>query len=129
MDLKRYAMKYVRDKAKSRYKKGDSCRICGSTEMLDFHHYYTLTMLLDRWLKIKIKERPTHYTDEYVIVWRDEFIEDHNVELYDEAVTLCHKHHLQLHSIYGKNPGLHTAEKQKNWIWTAVGANAKFENC
>ena len=115
-DLKRYAMKYVRDKAKSKYEKGTECYICGDTTNLDFHHFHTLTVLLDRWLKIKVKERPTHYTDEYVVVWRDEFIEDHKVELYDEAVTLCHKHHLHLHSIYGKNPALHTVEKQKNWV-------------
>lgn len=116
IELKRYAMKYVRDKAKSKYEKGSECYICGSSEKLDFHHYNTLTMLLDKWLKVKTKERPTHYTDEYVVVWRDEFIAEHYKELYEEAVTLCHDHHLRLHAVYGKNPALHTVEKQKKWV-------------
>jgi hypothetical protein len=112
----RYAIKWVRDKAKSSYEKGTECYICGSQERLDFHHFHTLTVLLDKWLKEKIKIRPEHYTEEYVVVWRDEFIEDHHKELYVDAATLCHKHHLQLHSIYGKNPTLHTVEKQRNWL-------------
>ena len=111
----RYAIKWIRDKAKSGYEKGTECYICGSKERLDFHHFKTLTTLLDIWLREKIKIRPEHYTEEYVVVWRDEFIDDHHKELYEEAVTICHKHHLQLHSIYGKNPTLHTAEKQKRW--------------
>ena len=47
---------------------------------------------------------------------REEFIEEHEKELYDEAVTLCHMHHLRLHSIYGKRPKLVTAMKQKRWV-------------
>jgi hypothetical protein len=47
---------------------------------------------------------------------RDTFIEQHLLELYEEAVTLCHNHHLRLHSIYGKRPQLHTAQKQKRWV-------------
>ena len=42
--LKRDAVKYVRDKAKSKYEKGTECRICGETEQLDFHHFYSLTV-------------------------------------------------------------------------------------
>jgi len=60
--------------------------------------------------------RPEHYTDEYIVIWREEFIDDNWAELYEETVTLCHDHHLKLHSIYGRNPGLHTAEKQKRWV-------------
>ena len=48
--LKRDVVKYVRDKAKSRYKKGTECRICGTTTQLDFHHFYSLTGLLNKWL-------------------------------------------------------------------------------
>ena len=40
MTLKRDLVKYVRDKAKSKYKKEAECYICGSTENLDFHHFY-----------------------------------------------------------------------------------------
>ena len=47
MTLKRDLVKYVRDKAKSQYKKDTECYICGSTENLDFHHFYGLTELLE----------------------------------------------------------------------------------
>ena len=51
MELKRDLVKYVRDKAKSQYKKTSSCYICGSNADLDFHHYYGLTELLETWIK------------------------------------------------------------------------------
>lgn len=114
--LKRDPIKYVRDRAKSKYKKDSECYICGAKTELDFHHYNTLTQLLRSWLEKKKKERPEHYTDEYIVIWRDEFIEDCHKELYDETVTLCHTHHQQLHSVYGKNPNLVTAKKQMNWV-------------
>ena len=37
--LKRDVVKYVRDKAKSKYAKGSACEICSETEQLDFHHF------------------------------------------------------------------------------------------
>jgi len=114
--LKRDRVKYIRDKAKSQYQKAGACHICHSTEKLDFHHYYSLSPLLSEWLKGKQAIRPEHYTDEYIVVWRDEFIEEKWAELYDYTVTLCHDHHLQLHSIYGKDPSLATAKKQENWV-------------
>lgn len=114
--LKRDKIKYIRDKAKSKYQKDSCCRICGETENLDFHHFYSMTPLLDQWLKEKQKIRPEHYTDEYIVVWRDEFIEEKHKEIYEDTVTLCHHHHLQLHSIYGKDPGLGTAKKQMRWV-------------
>ena len=49
--VKRDLVKYVRDKAKSKYKKQISCYICESNIDLDFHHYYGLTELLETWLK------------------------------------------------------------------------------
>ena len=36
MKFKRDLVKYVRDKAKSQYKKGSECFICGNTDNLDF---------------------------------------------------------------------------------------------
>ena len=113
MNLKRDLVKYVRDKAKAKYQKGTECFICGSNENLDFHHYYGLTELLDIWLR---KNNMTISTAEEIIDVRDTFIEEHMAELYDEAVTLCHTHHLKLHSIYGKRPKLVTAQKQKRWV-------------
>ena len=113
MNLKRDLVKYVRDKAKSRYRKNNKCYICGETENLDFHHFFGLTELLEHWIQkqgIKVE------TEEDILSARETFIEKHEKELYDEAVTLCHMHHLQLHSIYGKRPKLVTAMKQKRWV-------------
>lgn len=109
-DLKRDVVKYIRDKAKSRYNKGFECFICLEKENLDFHHYYSLTELLNKWLKTK------DFVPEEILAFRDEFIHEHFAELYDETVTLCHSHHLKLHSIYGKNPVLGTAKKQQRWV-------------
>jgi hypothetical protein len=116
MEMKRDRIKYIRDRAKSKYNKGSECRICGDTRQLDFHHYYSLSPLLTKWLKEKERVRPEHYTNEYIVIWRDEFIEDMSKELYDDTVTLCHSHHLLLHSLYGRNPSLGTATKQMNWV-------------
>lgn len=109
----RIPIKWVRDKAKARYEKGTECEICGTTEELDFHHFYTLTPLFEKWCranKISIN------TDDDVLNVRDRFIAEHEKELYEETVTLCHTHHMKLHSVYGKDPPLGTAPKQKNWV-------------
>ena len=45
--LKRDVVKYVRDKAKSKYEKGSSCEICGETEQLDFHHFLQFNSLVE----------------------------------------------------------------------------------
>ena len=113
MNFKRDLVKYVRDKAKSRYQKSNNCYICGDTENLDFHHFFGLTEPLERWLK---KHNIVVETEEDILNIRETFIETHEKELYDEAVTLCHLHHLRLHSIYGKRPKLITAMKQKRWV-------------
>lgn len=112
-DIARLPVKWIRDKAKAKYAKDTKCEICGATENLDFHHRYTLTPLFKKWClvnKISIK------TDEDVLAIRDRFIEEHLSELYDYAHTLCHDHHMKLHSIYGKHPSLSTADKQLKWI-------------
>lgn len=111
--LARDLIKYVRDKAKSRYLKSHSCFVCEASDNLDFHHFYSLTELLNVWMR---KNRYNPSTEEEILNIRDAFIESHTRELYDEAVTLCHNHHVQLHSVYGKNPGLGPAEKQKRWL-------------
>ena len=113
MNLKRDLIKYVRDKAKAKYSKESECFICESKENLDFHHFHGLTELLDIWL---IRNKLNISTAEDIISVRERFIEEHYQELYDEAVTLCHIHHLKLHSIYGKRPSLATAPKQKRWV-------------
>jgi hypothetical protein len=113
MKLKRDLVKYVRDKAKSKYKKSNNCYICGDTEHLDFHHYYGLTELLETWLK---KKKITIEKEQDILALRESFIDDNYDKVYDYTVTLCHKHHLRLHSIYGKRPKLITAEKQNKWV-------------
>ena len=112
MNLKRDLVKYIRDKAKSKYKKSTECYICGSKESLDFHHFYSLTELLERWIK---KHNFKINTVEDIMQIRDKFIEEHSKELFDDVVTLCHTHHLKLHSIYGKKPNFLTAKKQPRW--------------
>ena len=113
MTLKRDLVKYVRDKAKSKYKKDTHCYICGSTENLDFHHFYGLTELLESWLK---ERDVTVETEEEILELREIFIKENEDKVYKQAVTLCHMHHLKLHNIYGKRPKLMTAKKQENWV-------------
>ena len=108
--LKRDPVKYLRDRAKSKYKKKTSCEICGATEDLDFHHYYSLSPLLHNWIK-RNKLDPND-----VLEFRDDFISQHLPELYEHTVTLCHAHHLRLHAVYGRNPALGTAKKQMRWV-------------
>ena len=113
MTLKRDLVKYVRDKAKSKYKKDTHCYICGSTENLDFHHFYGLTELLESWMK---ENDITIETEEQILELREVFIKENEEKVYKQAVTLCHMHHLKLHNIYGKRPKLLTAKKQQNWV-------------
>lgn len=112
MTFKRDKIKYIRDRAKARYKKGTACFICDTDQNLEFHHYHTLTPLFNKWVltnKIDVS------TEEALLAVRDRFISEHESELYEETVTLCKSHHMKLHSLYGKDPPLATAEKQKRW--------------
>jgi hypothetical protein len=111
--LLRDPIKYVRDRAKSKYEKGSQCEICESTESLDFHHYYTMTPLFNKWCKDK---GFTVKTVDDILAIRDIFIEEEHDKVYNQTVTLCHEHHLKLHSVYGKDPTLTTATKQMNWV-------------
>ena len=113
MELNRDLVKYVRDKAKSQYHKADTCAICGSNEKLDFHHYNSMSEMLDKWLA-RNKHNPR--TPEEIMAIRDEFIAEHHTEVYEATVTLCHPHHQKLHGVYGKRPSLATANKQPNWV-------------
>lgn len=113
MDLRRDLVKYVRDKAKSKYNKDTQCFICGDTENLDFHHFYGMTELLETWLKSK---KITITSADEIMNLRESFIKEYTNEIYHEAATLCKAHHQRLHSIYGKRPKLVTALKQKRWV-------------
>lgn len=111
--LKRIPIKYVRDRAKSRYVKDLNCYICGVDGSLDFHHLFTVDVLFDNWLK---KNKIVVNTVEDIIKVRDDFIESHEYEMFEYAKTLCKKCHQRLHTVYGQRPSLATAEKQERWI-------------
>ena len=113
MNLKRDLVKYVRDKAKSGYRKETQCYICGGTKRLEFHHFYGMTELLESWLK---KRKLTITSADEIMSLREIFIKEHYNEIYYEAATLCKSHHMRLHSIYGKRPKLVTALKQQRWV-------------
>jgi len=112
-DNKRLAVKHVRDRAKSAYEKDTCCYICGTTEDLELHHTHSITVLLKNWA---LNKGYNIDTDAGILAVRDEFIECYRKEIYDDVFTLCNRHHLALHSIYGKSPPLQTASKQGNWI-------------
>jgi hypothetical protein len=77
-----------------------------------------MTPLFNKWLGGR-----KVLTDDDVIEVRDAFIAEHHKEVYEDTVTLCHTHHLKLHSIYGKDPALSTATKQMNWVEIQRGKN------
>ncbi len=110
---KRIPIKHIRDKAKSAYEKQSHCYICESQKELELHHLHSLTYLLETWVN---KKGYDISTDEKVLAIRDEFIAEHRVEIYDLVFTLCNKHHVQLHGIYGKSPIPSSVPKQQQWI-------------
>jgi 5-methylcytosine-specific restriction endonuclease McrA len=111
----RIPIKWIRDKAKSAYEKKDCCYICDTDKDLELHHTHSLTLLLERWIE---KTGRDFSSDEAVLENREEFIEHHHKEIYDDVYTLCVKHHVALHGVYGKAPPLSTAQKQGAWIET-----------
>lgn len=109
----RIPVKWVRDRAKAAYTKEASCCICGSTEELELHHFNSITLLLEKWAATKQYDISS---DDGILAVRDEFIEEHRDELYNQVRTLCNKHHVSLHRIFGKAPPLHSTLKQSNWV-------------
>ena len=110
---KRIPVKWVRDGAKSAYEKQSVCYICGTDQDLELHHTHSITLLLERW---SVDKGYDISTDDGILAVRDEFIEDHHKEIYEDVYTLCNPHHVKLHGVYGKAPGLHTAPLQARWI-------------
>jgi len=114
MELKRDEIKYIRDLAKKSYNRDTECRICLSSEDLQFHHFYSLTLLWNKWKK---QNKIIINTVDDILEHREVFKEEFNKELYEDTVTLCKHHHMGvLHKIYGKIPPLGTAKKQKRWV-------------
>lgn len=109
----RIPVKWVRDRAKAAYDKKSECYICGSTEDLELHHTHSITILLENWAR---KNSYDISTDDGILAVRDEFIAEHKKEIYDDVFTLCNKHHVKLHGVYGVKPSLISAAKQAKWI-------------
>ena len=109
----RIQIKWVRDKAKAAYEKQSECFICGTDQDLELHHLHSLTLLLNDWAKRKGHDIST---DEGILAVRDEFIAEHHQEIYEQVYTLCNRHHVALHGVYGKSPPNGSAPKQQRWI-------------
>ena len=110
---KRLPVKWIRDKAKAAYEKDDVCFVCNTNVDLVLHHLHSISILLEDWCN---KHNISISTDEDVLAIRDDFIADHYDEIYNQVYTLCNKHHVALHGIYGKSPPNHTARKQEAWL-------------
>jgi 5-methylcytosine-specific restriction endonuclease McrA len=110
---KRIPVKWVRDRAKAAYEKKTQCCVCGDTTDLELHHLHSVTILLDKWSQAKGYDIST---DEGIVAVRDEFIDEHRVELYEQVYTLCNRHHVALHGVYGKAPRPGSEPKQAHWI-------------
>lgn len=109
----RGVVKWIRDLAKSNYKKDTKCAICGVEHDLEFHHYNTVSLIVKNY--VEVNNIPIDTTED-ILAMREKFIEDNWQVMIEEAVTLCANHHKLLHKLYGKEPPLNTAEKQKSWV-------------
>ena len=110
---KRVATKHIRDGIKAKYKKLSFCEICGTDDLLELHHYSTVSLLLKDYAE---RNSIPISTDEEVLAMRDDFYKIHSKELIEDTVTLCKEHHALLHTTYGSAPPLHTAVKQPGWV-------------
>ena len=110
---KRIAVKWIRDRAKSAYEKQATCYICKTSQDLELHHTHSITTLVNTWAA---KKGYDISTDDGILAVRDEFIAEHRTELYEEVYTLCNRHHVQLHGVYGKTPQTGSEAKQTRWI-------------
>ena len=109
----RIPIKWVRDRAKAAYDKKEFCCICSTQADLELHHTHSLTVLLNNWAN---KSGYDISTDAGILSVRDQFIEVHHKEIYEDVYTLCNRHHVSLHGVYGKAPSLISASKQGKWI-------------
>jgi len=112
-DLKRWPVKYIRDGAKSAYKKDIECYVCGINKNLELHHTHSISQLFKNYCNtagIRIEKL------EDILQHRDQFIDQHRKEIYEDVYTLCKICHLRLHKLFGQRPALVTASKQSTWL-------------
>jgi len=111
--MKRLPVKYIRDKAKSAYIKDDQCYICQAPGQLQLHHFNSITLLWERWIR---KNNIQIQLEADILANRDVFISQHYDEIYIQTVTLCKSCHMdKLHRVFGKVPTLATAKSQPKW--------------
>lgn len=112
-ELKRTVTKYIRDGVKANYVKKPACEVCGTTEDLELHHPHTLNLVFSAYCE---ERGLTVKSVEEVMAMRDEFYKTHWNELVVDVLTLCNSHHKALHKVYGAQPPLSTAAKQRVWV-------------
>jgi hypothetical protein len=112
--LKRDPVKYIRDSMKSQYKPREACYICGSENLIELHHLYSVAELWHAWAKansIKVE------CEQDVLACRDLFVSENSEYLSnDNLYSLCKPHHQRLHAIYGKSYSNYIAKRVKNWL-------------
>lgn len=111
--LKRIEVKYIRDGIKSQYPKKYACDICDSPNDLENHHFFSVTKIWENW---KNDTGVVINDADDIMLHRAEFYEAYRKELLEDVACLCNAHHKKLHTIYGAEPLLSTAEKQRRWV-------------
>lgn len=111
--MKRTVYRYIRDGVKSNYTYKSGCEVCGTSEDLELHHPHTVSLLFDEFCK---QRGITYESVDDIMEIRQEFYKQHWTELVEDVMTLCNTHHKALHKVYGNQPPLATAEKQKHWV-------------
>jgi hypothetical protein len=115
--LKREVIKYLRDFIKKDYKAKDYCYVCSSKDTLELHHLYGLSETFSEWCSAQGIDRETIVTLESVLSIREEFAKDKEEVLSNKYLyTLCKKHHIQLHSLFGQRYSNYTAKKVLRWL-------------
>ena len=113
-NLKRLEVKYIRDYIKRMYKDPDKCYICGSKENRELHHIMTVSEL---WEDYKKKHEIVIKDPDHIMSLRSSFYKEYETELHnDNLYTLCKRHHLQLHTIYGQTYSNKLVPKIKRWL-------------
>lgn len=111
--MSRSAVKWIRDYSKSNYVKDTKCAICETDQELEFHHYNSVSLLVHNFAA---KRGLDFSSKEIILQHREEFLNEHWREMVEDTVTLCRRHHLALHNVYGEVPPLSTASKQERWV-------------
>ena len=113
-NLKRLEVKYIRDYIKRKYKARTSCYICGGSENLELHHIMTVSEL---WEDYKKNNSIVIQDAQHIMSLREDFANTYASELSnDNLFTLCKKHHVMLHDIYGQSYVNKMVPKILRWL-------------